>query len=310
MSTLSTGHPTTAELHAKFAIDDVVRVVDAASEFPVVEIDNAWASVRIAVHGGQVLSYQPHDEAPVLWVSDTAAYVHGKSVRGGIPICWPWFGVHPDPAMPSHGFARNLFWQLIAVKQDEDGCTEVLLCLEDDEQSRLLWPHAFQLQLKVSVGKTLSLALTMVNSAEESVELTAALHSYFDVGDIARTSVRGLDGVEYIDALQDSRRFTQSGNVQFDAELDRIYQQTSGDEFIDDQLRGRLIHLQKSRSDSTVVWNPWIEKSAGMNDFVEGGYRRMVCVETGNMGADLVRLATGASHTLGVTISVQRLRDN
>lgn len=293
-------------LNEKFAIPDFVSIADVAPNYPIVQISNSHASASIAVHGAQVLSFQPNGEEDLLWVSKTAVYAEGKSVRGGIPICWPWFGTHPDTAMPSHGFARNCFWQLTSVKQDHSGSTEVMLRLEDDIASRSLWPHAFELQLRVSVGKALSLELTMVNRSEEVVDLTAALHSYFDVGDIAGTAVRGLDGVEYIDALQSNRRLTQAGDVRFDAELDRIYQQTAGDEFIDDALRGRSIRLQKQGSDSTVVWNPWIAKSSRMDDFEDGGYRRMVCVETGNMGEDVVRLQADAAHTLGVTISAEK----
>ncbi|WOJ98492.1 D-hexose-6-phosphate mutarotase [Congregibacter brevis] len=295
-------------LNEKFAISGFVSIADASPGYPIIQISNSHASASISVHGAQVLSFQPKGEEDLLWVSKTAVFAEGKSVRGGIPICWPWFGTHPDAEMPAHGFARNRFWQLTAVQQDEHGSTEVMLCLEDDEASRLLWPHAFELQLRVSVGKVLSLELTMVNSSKEVVDLTAALHSYFNVGDIAGAAVRGLDGAEYIDALQDSRRFIQLGDVRFDAELDRIYQQTAGDEFIDDDLRGRSIRLQKSGSNSTVVWNPWIAKSSRMDDFEEGGYRRMVCVETGNMGEDVVRLEPDAAHTLGVTISAESAR--
>ncbi|EAQ96826.1 D-hexose-6-phosphate mutarotase [Congregibacter litoralis] len=202
-----------ALLRERFAIPDHVSIQDIAPDYPVLDIRNPHATARIAVHGAQVLSFQPEGEEDLLWVSKTAVFAEGTSVRGGIPICWPWFGRHPKKDMPSHGFARNRFWTLCAVEQQDDGRTVVTLSLEDDAQSRAIWPHAFQLQLQVSVGRSLSLALTMRNKAAETVDLTMALHTYFSTGDIAQTAVRGLEGRVYIDALRDWRRFTQAGDV-------------------------------------------------------------------------------------------------
>jgi D-hexose-6-phosphate mutarotase len=297
----------TAELAQRFAIDKKVRIVDASPNYPLIEIDNSHATASIALHGAQVLSYQPHGQEPVLWVSKDAVYAEGKSVRGGVPICWPWFGAHPDADKASHGFVRNCFWQLRSIQQLADDCTEIVLFLEDDQHSRSLWPLPFVLEFRVSVGRSLSLSLTMTNRATVPQAITAALHSYFYVGDIASTAVLGLEHVEYLDALQGFRRFTQSGDIRFNAELDRIYERASADEWIHDEALGRKIRLQKKNSQSTVVWNPWIDKSARMDDFEEEGYRRMVCVETGNIASDAVALAPGMSHTLGVEISVEDL---
>lgn len=295
---------TIAELNQRFAIDKKVRIVDVAAAYPLIEISNSHAIASIALHGAQVLSYQPHGQAPVLWVSKDAVYAEGKSVRGGVPICWPWFGTHPEHKA-AHGFVRNGFWRLRSIAQLADDSTEIVLSLEDDERSRSLWPVPFALELRVLVAQSLSLSLTMINRSEMPQTITAALHSYFHVGDIASTSVSGLEHVEYLDALQDFRRFTQTGDIRFDAELDRIYEHCSADEWIHDEGLGRRIRLRKKNSQSTVVWNPWIDKSARMDDFEEEGYRRMVCVETGNIASDAVNLAPGMSHTLGVDISVE-----
>lgn len=295
------------DLDRQFAIDSTVRVFDAAASYPIIEVTNAHSTASIALHGGQVLAFQPRGQDPVLWLSKDAIYREGKSVRGGIPVCWPWFGVHPDPALPAHGFVRNRFWQLTSTAQLDDGGTEVVLFTEDDEQSHALWPYSFQLQLRVRIGTTLSLALTMINTSTERVQITTALHSYFDVADIGKTTVAGLDSVEYIDTLQNHRRIRQHGLIRFDAELDRIYQQTQGIERVQDALRQRTIRLQKQRSESTVVWNPWIDKSARMTDFEKEGHRRMLCVETAKVGADLISLEAGESYTFGVDMSLETL---
>ncbi|WOJ94837.1 D-hexose-6-phosphate mutarotase [Congregibacter variabilis] len=297
----------TSELNQRFAIDATVRIVDASPNYPLIEINNSHATASIALHGAQVLSYQPHGQEPVLWVSKDAVYAEGKSVRGGVPICWPWFGAHPDADKAPHGFVRNCFWRLRSIQQRADDSTELVLFLEDDQHSRGLWPVPFALELRVSVGQSLSLSLTMTNRATIPQTLTAALHSYFYVGDIDAAVVGGLEQVEYLDALQEFRRFTQVGEIRFDAELDRIYEQCDADEWIEDEALGRKICLHKKNSQSTVVWNPWVDKSARMDDFEVGGYRRMVCVETGNVARDAVNLAPGMSHTLGVDISVENL---
>lgn len=296
----------TAELARRFAIDKRVRIREVSPHYPIIEINNAHATASIALHGAQILRYQPRGQAPVLWVSKDAVYAEGKSVRGGVPICWPWFGAHPAHKA-SHGFVRNGFWRLRSIAQLADDSTEIVLSLEDDERSRSLWPVSFALELRVLVAQSLSLSLTMTNRSEIPQTITAALHSYFYVGDIASTAVLGLEQIEYLDALQDFQRFTQFNEIRFDAELDRIYEHCSADEWIHDELLGRRIRLQKTNSRSTVVWNPWIKKSASMSDFEAGGYRHMVCVETGNIASDAVDLAPGGSHTLGVDISVEAL---
>lgn len=295
------------ELNERFAIDNKVCVVDAAPNYPLIEVDNAYATATVALHGAQVLSYQPKGQEPVLWVSKDAVYAEGKSVRGGVPICWPWFGEHPDADKASHGFVRNCCWQLRSIQQLADGSSELVLFLEDDQRTRSFWPRPFVLELKVTIGQSLSLSLTMTNRAEVAETITVALHSYFYVGDIAATTVRGLEQVEYLDALQDFRRCTQVGEIRFDAELDRVYEHCDTDEWIEDEALSRKICLKKTNSRSTVVWNPWIEKSAKMDDFEEGGYRQMVCVETGNIAGDAVHLVPGMSHTLGVDISLEPL---
>ncbi|WP_439102044.1 D-hexose-6-phosphate mutarotase [Congregibacter sp.] len=292
-----------ALLQERFAIPGHVSVQNIAPGYPVLEVRNPFATAKIAVHGAQVLSFQPKGEEDLLWVSRAAIYAEGKSVRGGIPICWPWFGVHLDKHRPSHGFVRHRFWELTATEQKSDGSTEVTFFLEDDEHTRSLWPHAFQLALQVSIGRNLSITLKMINSDSGPVEVTAALHSYFSVGDIAHTAVRGLDGADCIDALS-NEQFRHAGDVRFDEEFDRIFLNASGDEFIEDESRQRTIAIHKKGSHSSVVWNPWVHKSSRMGDFEEGAYRQMVCVETGNVVTDVITLAPGESHSLGVNIGL------
>ncbi|MCF7817999.1 MAG: D-hexose-6-phosphate mutarotase [Kiritimatiellales bacterium] len=296
-----------AELQAQFGIDGVVSISDRTPNYPVIEINNAHAKASIALHGGHVMTFQPHGQDPVLWVSDTAYYQEGKSIRGGIPVCWPWFGKHPsNPDLPAHGFVRYHFWELDAVEHDQNNATCVKLSIRDDEETRKKWPHAFELELTVVVAADLSVSLKMTNRCPEPKTFTSAMHTYLQVGDISEIEIAGLENTDYLDHLNANKLESQQGRIRFDGEVDRIYKDTAADIVVHDPKLNRKIRTQKTGSHTAVVWNPWIAKSATMADFDVGGYRRMVCVETTNAVTDEVLLDAGASHCLGTIILVEQ----
>lgn len=294
------------DLQQKFGIPNIVSVTEKAPGYPVIEIDNGYARASIALHGAHVMEFQPKGEEPILWLSRNAIYSEGKAIRGGIPICWPWFGGHPDGRLPAHGFVRNRFWKLDSSEQLANGFTRLVMSTSDDDKSRALWQHHFRLRLSVVVGDALSLTLEMENPGPSSYTITAALHSYFNVGDVSKVDIAGLEGVEYIDQLRNMQRLVQDGPVRFEGELDRIYYPACAEELLHDRQLHRKIHLRKTGSRSTIVWNPWIRKAESMADFEKGGYRHMVCVETGNAADDIIELAPNGSHVLGVLISSER----
>ena len=294
------------ELQQKFGITNILRVTEKAPGYPVIEIDNLFARASIALHGAHVMQFQPKGEEAVLWLSRDAVFSEGKAIRGGIPICWPWFGGHPGGGLSAHGFVRNRFWNLESCEQLANGFTRITITTSDDDSSHLLWDHHFRLRLSIEVGRDLSLALKMENPGPTSYMITAALHSYFNVGDVSMVDIVGLEGVEYIDQLSSDRRQIQNGPVSFDGELDRIYYPAGGEELLQDGSLKRKIRLTATGSRSTIVWNPWIKKSDSMADFEKGGYRHMVCVETGNAADDIIELAPKCSHVLGVRISTER----
>lgn len=294
---------TAASLNRDHALNGVVSFIDLADHYPVAVIENAQARARIALHGAHVLDYQPTGEAPVLWLSDSARYTPGKAIRGGIPICWPWFG--PDPegrGRPAHGFARNRFWALESVQHEERRGTTLRFSLPASEETRALWPQPFVLRQQVTVGASLEVALQMENIGDAEMRCSGALHSYFSVADIAETQIEGLQGRAYLDQLDHHARKTQDGPIHIDREVDRIYLDTANAVTIQDAGRQRRIRIDARGSRSTVVWNPWIDKAAGMDDFHDGGHRQMVCVETANTADNTVRLAPGASHQLACVI--------
>jgi glucose-6-phosphate 1-epimerase len=294
------------ELNARHAIDGALRFVDGPGGMPHALLRHGAASAEVALHGGHVLRYGADGEPPVLWVSRQAIFAPGKAIRGGVPVCWPWFGPHPDDAArPAHGFVRTQPWQAVASGAGDDGVW-LRLAIADDAATRALWPHAFELALTVTLGASLDLALTMRNTGDAPFTCGGALHSYFAVGAIERARVTGLDGQRYLDQLTGAEQ-TQRGPATFDAEVDRVYQDAGAACAVEDEALGRRITIAKAGSRTTVVWNPWVEKARRLADFGDDEYREMLCVETAMAHADRVTLAPGASHTLRATIAAAPL---
>jgi glucose-6-phosphate 1-epimerase len=226
----------------------------------------------------------------------------GKGVRGGVPVCWPWFGALAGKG--AHGFVRTRMWQMRESKLDVAGQIVLRLGICDDASTRAIWDQGFDLQLVVSVGQTLTLALTTRNTSTTPMLITQALHTYFCTDDIALTTVQGLDGCAYLDKVHEAATCLQSGAVHFDGETDRIYTDTSADCLINDTVGNRVIRVAKQGSTSTVVWNPWSEREKAFADMAFGEYQHMLCVETCNAGPDQVTVAPGGAHTLVASISV------
>lgn len=290
-------------LNSRFAIPGKLRFVDCGAQLPVAEITTGDATARVAVQGGQVLEWQPHGHKPVIWVSKAAVYEAGKGVRGGVPVCWPWFG--PRAGNPAHGFVRTRMWQVRETRQDATGTLTLTLGIRDDEATRALWPHGFDLELVVTVGATLRMELVTRNTGTEAFEITQALHTYFHVGDIHQTRVDGLAGVDYLDKVQDFARLTQQGAVSFSGETDRVYLDTGADCVIEDPALQRGIRIAKTGSRTTVVWNPWSEKEKGFADMAAGEYAAMLCVETANAADDIVSVPAGGEARLLAVVSVE-----
>lgn len=275
---------------------------------PVIEVHNGHAQARVSLHGAQVLAYRPRDaKADLLFLSDRTVYQPGKAIRGGVPVCWPWFG--PDPqglGRPAHGFARTRAWALREATQQADGTTRLVLGLNDTPETRALWPHAFDLALEITIGATLRLALRTSNTGDAPFDITQALHSYFAVGDSAQTAVDGLDGLSYIDKAAGAGGAVrqQAGPVGFNGEVDRIYTRSPALQHIDDVGGGRRITLRAEGSRTTVVWNPGPLIAAGMPDLPDGAWRRFVCVETANAADEVVTVPPGGEYRLAVEIGL------
>lgn len=277
-------------------------------------IRHGQAELLVAQQGAHILSYQLAGQPPLIWLNDEAVFKAGKSIRAGVPVCWPWFGnlarnpqsvqdmrQSNDPA-PAHGLVRATDWELLGI--ETQGQSLVLELVLPVPQSGLPgWPHQVDLKLSIRLDEQLHISLTSHNRGTESVSISQALHSYFAVSDVRQVHVEGLDGLDYIETLDDWKTVPQAGDLHFTGETDRIYLDTPPQLSIVDPAWQRRIQLTSSGSRSAVIWNPWIDRTAQFSDMAADGWQRMLCIETANVMNDVVTLAPGASHTLGVSIS-------
>jgi len=293
-------YPDIPILNQRFGAPGRIAFRTGEAGLPIISLVNAYGTCELSLYGGQVLSYRPTGHVPVLFTSKAAVYEPGKPIRGGIPICWPWFGPSSDKAQPLHGFARLMQWGLQATEYSSD-VTEVRLALSDSELTRHFWPYAFDLTLRVWLDQRLNLALTTVNRDKRPFTLTQAFHPYFRVRQITDTTVRGLDQALYTDLLT-GQTGVQQGALNIRSETDRVYLPTSPECVLQDTGIGRAIAVAFTGTRRLVVWNPWIDKAHAMPDFGDDEYQRMLCIEPANTAEDAVMLEPGARHTLSVAL--------
>ena len=270
------------------------------------KVDNALATATISLYGGQVLEWQPKSHTkPVLWCSELVQFKPGKAVRAGVPVCWPWFGSHPEePKAPAHGYARINTWDVTSVSTAVTGETVLAMRLSHSNEVDQQFSIHADLTIEITIGEALSISLTTKNTGQDSIALTEALHAYFYVSDIHQVQINGLDQTSYIDLIDHNSVKTQTGAIDFSAELGRVYLDTTTDCLIQDRALSRTIRVSKSGSNSTVVWNPWIDTATKMDDLGPEGWRTMVCVESANSLSNVVNVRPDEQHSLCVTYSV------
>ena len=297
-------------LNKQHSLKGVVFFKQSSGGSIIAEVENDLATARLSLSGGHLLSWQPKAQAqPVVWLSESAKIAPGQSIRGGVPVCWPWFGPHEsEESYPNHGFARTSSWQVIKTSMLSGGETEIELLLEQSKNDKTQWPYNTSLSLHITIGESLKMALTTRNDSEQAIAISEALHTYFQISDIGAVVVEGLDGCDYLDKVVNFDRRTQQGQIEFCGETDRVYIDTTADCVIVDQQLQRRIRVGKSGSLSTIVWAPWADKARQMGDLgADNGWRRMVCVESANAAANKISINPGKSHTLAVSYNVEPL---
>lgn len=289
------------QLNQQFGITGQLSFRDDASGLVVAEFANKFATASLCLQGAHLISWQPKSQAkPVVWVSRDAKMAPGKSIRGGAPVCWPWFGAHATEAsLPGHGYARTVPWNVIESGTEPNGATRLTLRLQESDKTRAQWNHDCNLDLTVIVGDTLRMEMSTENTGKTDFVIGEALHTYLQISDIGAVSITGLDGCEYWDKVGGSNLRKQAGAITFSGETDRVYINTAATCVIEDDKLKRRIYIKKSGSHSTVVWTPWVEKANKMGDMGQpDGWREMVCVESVNAIDNVVKVAAGSKHTL------------
>lgn len=248
------------------------RQIDGAD---IIVVDHPRVKASIALNGAHLLSWQPESQTEALWLSSETSFKKGAAIRGGVPICWPWFGPAAQPGLPAHGFARNQQWTLKAHNEDDNGAV-LTFELQANEETRALWPHDFTLYARFKLGKTCEIEL----EAHGEFETTSALHTYFNVGDITDVKVSGL-GKGYIDKVDNAREGELSDGVQtFPDRTDRLYLNPEACSVIHDAALNRNIEVVHQHHSNVVGWNPGPALSVSMADMADEGYKTFVCVET------------------------------
>jgi D-hexose-6-phosphate mutarotase len=291
-------------------LPDGVRLEKGLGGLERVALATPQGEAHVTLHGAQVTHFQPAGARHVLWVSGKSHFEGGrpgKPIRGGVPICFPWFGPKAgSPSSPAHGVARLLPWELVDATNDGAGRVRATLRLDSDEYTRRLYPNDFSATFVVTVGALLKMELDVRNTGAGPMVFEEALHTYFSVSDARRIGIGGLEGAPYLDKVEAfASKRGESCPIAIASETDRIYPGAFGPVTIVDDDWERRIVVGKSGSATTVVWNPWVDKARAMADFGDDEWKEMVCVESANAGDDAVTLGPGATHVLTTTIEVE-----
>jgi len=275
--------------------NSIAKLEELVSGYPVLKVEHPKCSARVALHGAHVMAWCPTGQDEVLYLSPEAVYREGKAIRGGIPLCWPWFNAHPtDPDLPSHGLVRNQFWELESTDIDDDGVVAKLRRTTAD------WTAL----VTVRMGGALEVSLESTNLADQKMMVSGALHSYFRVGDVREIKIIGLEDADYLDTVGEHTMRRQDGVVRIEGEVDRYYDSHVAVR-LEDPVKQRTILVEKEDSPSTVVWNPWTEKAAALGDLPNEDYLAFACIEAAITNDRAVAIKKGETHRFSTRISVE-----
>jgi glucose-6-phosphate 1-epimerase len=300
---------TVAELDRQLGIPGVARVSEGNGGLARVQITGAFGEGEMYLHGAHVTSWKPAGNDEVLFIGAKARWEEGQAIRGGIPICFPWFRAKSDdPHAPAHGFVRTKMWQIESIIENENGVA-VTMFTQSDEHTRKWWPGEFRLVLRVTFASELRLELVCMNTGTTPFRFEEALHTYNRIASIEDVRLQGLDGASYLDNTESNKEKTQRGDVIIGSLTDSAYCNTQNEVNLLDPNKKRRIRLRKEHSLSTVVWNPWREGAARLQDLGDGEWRQFLCVEASNILDAAINLAPGQEHRMAAVLTVERAGD-
>jgi len=270
------------------------------------ELQTATGRATVYHNGAHITEFQPAGQRPVLFLSSKSNWVAGKAIRGGIPIIFPWFGAKSgDPKAPMHGLARTAFWKIERVSGVQPESTELIMTLRNNPQANHLWPFDISLRYIIRIGKKLDLELQTINRADKPFTFEEAFHTYLAVSDVREISAHGLRGKTYIDKTDQMKRKREEHDpLRIVGETDRVYLNTAETVTLEDPGWNRRISIAKENSSTTVVWNPWIEKTRTMSDLAPDDWRNFICIETANAAENAITVAPGQTHSMSASIWV------
>jgi glucose-6-phosphate 1-epimerase len=292
------------ELNRRFGIHGTARVEVGEGGLPKVLVSGPAAAGSMYLHGGHLCSWTPRGRTETLYLSPRSAYRDGVAIRGGIPVCFPWFGENAaNPRAPAHGLVRTKAWEIESIEETA-GAVTVTMFTASNAQTRPWWPAEFRLLHRATFGSELSLELVMTNTGATPLRFEEALHTYFYVGDCRQARVSGLNGIEFIDKADSFRRKMQTGDVTITGETDRVYMPVAGAVELADPILDRRFRISKQNAQTIVVWNPWASASSRMQDLGEDEYLRMLCIEVANVGEAALELAPDEVHVMRAVIQI------
>lgn len=304
MSLMAQTPSTIEELNSRLGIAGRAQVLADEAGIPKVCITTPQCNGEMHLHGAQVTSWEPAGAEEVIFLSRQARWEEEKAIRGGIPICFPWFRAKADDShAPAHGVVRTKIWTLESIEQNAGGIT-VSMSTQSDPDTRRWWPADFRVLNRVTFGSKLRLELTVSNTGAKPFRFEEALHTYYRVGDVRRVRVRGLDGVTFLDNTDSNKMKKQNGDVVLSSPTDNAYMNSQNPLQLIDPVLNRSIQVTKQNSDSTVIWNPWAEGARALSDLGDDEWHDMVCVEGSNILGNAVELAPSANHKITVAMKV------
>lgn len=275
-----------------------VRIEDAQGGYRTIHVDTDLATASISNFGGQILTWQPKSQVtPVLWMSPRAKFDGKTAIRGGVPICWPWFGEYPyNKKIQNHGYARLLPWDISNI--EVLACGSIFISMSLGQKANTIFPEYSELILSINilVGESLTIELLTNNMGGEPIFISEGLHTYFRIGEIDQITIKGLNPDPYFDIVK-NKVLTEASEIKFSEEFGRIYLDHKKECIISDPILKREILIEKNGSSDTAVWNPWAERSQMISDIQPDGWKEFVCVESANTSKNPVLLRQKSTHS-------------
>ena len=296
---------TVQELNEKFALPDRLAFIKRSNDFIDILVSNTFTDAKISLYGAQIISYRPKNQDEILWISPMSKYAEGLAIRGGIPVCFPWFGPHKkDEGKPQHGFARLMNWNVAETANLSNGETYIRMELSSSKETKSYWPYDFHAEMTFTLGNTLTATLKVTNTSRIQFDYSCALHTYLNISAIEDISISGLQGARYYKHEQPGDFIQESTKLKIQQAEDRHYYSTNATCVLSDPKFKRKISIAKSGSQVTTVWNPGSDTCSAMSDMPNEAYRRFVCIEAVNSFLNTICLAPGEAHETSTTIGL------